>query len=204
MGATEVRRTLARLYTEAGLRERFFGNPLVVGRELGLDEAEASLLARLSASEVKRYADALHNKRLTGVSKLLPLTQRVLQGRFSAHFMRYADAHPDGEVEGHYFDDVRAFAAYLEKRLREERLGSGWTLDLLRFEAARLKVSDPARNFVARFFRHDISLLVKSVARREPQPKVVRRPTVAVWWRPKRRGLVRYAVFAPPKLFGRE
>lgn len=202
MALADVRRTLARLYTDAGLRERFFGDPVAVGRELGLDEGESGLLARLSASEVKRFADAIHNKRLSGVAKLMPLTQRVLQGRFSAHFMRYADSNPDRNV-GHYFEDARAFAEYLEERLRRERVGSGWTLDLVRFERARIKAADPARRVVMRFFRHDISLLVRSVARREAHPNVSRRPTVAVWWRPKRRAPVRYAVLAAPQVFGR-
>lgn len=197
MGLAEVQRTLARLYTDARMRERFFGDPVAVGRELGLDEAEAGLLARLSASEVKRFSDSLHNKRLSGVAKLMPLTQRALQGRFNAHFMRYADANPY-KGDGNYFDDAQAFASYLEEKLREERVGSGWTLDLLRFERARISAADPARRVVMRYFRHDISRLVRSLARREPQPAVVKRPTVAVWWRQRRRGVVRYTVLALP------
>ena len=202
MGLAEMQKTLARLYTDAAVRERFFGDPLKVGRELGLDDAEASLLARLSASEVKRFSESLHNKRLSGVAKLLPLTQRALRGRFNAHFMRYADENRSEGV-GQHLDDALAFAEYLTAKLREERMGSGWTLDLLRFESARVSAANPTRRFVARLFRHDISLLVRSLARREEHPTVVRRRTVAVWWRPKARGPVRYSVFAAPRLFGR-
>jgi hypothetical protein len=54
---------------------------------------------------------------------------------------------------------------------------------------------------VARYFRHDISRLVISVARREKTPAAARRSTVAVWWRPRRRAPVRYAVFAAPGIF---
>jgi hypothetical protein len=76
-------------------------------------------------------------------------------------------------------------------------------LDLLRYERTRLKAADPARRVVVSFFRHDISRLVRSVARREEPPAATRRATFAVWWRPQRRGTVRYAVFNAPRIFGR-
>lgn len=195
-----MQQLLARLYTDVELRERFFVDPLSVGRELGLSAEEARHMARLPSSQINMFADSLLNKRLLGVGKLLPLMRRVLSERFDTHFRRFAATH---EYDGHtqYLGDALEFANYLEENLREERLGAGWTLDLLRFEQARLKASDPSRRWVARYFRHDISRLVRSVARKEETPVVARRSTVAVWWRPVRRGTVRYAVFAAPELF---
>ncbi|MBC7933562.1 MAG: hypothetical protein H7Z38_23625 [Rubrivivax sp.] len=201
MGLAEVQRTLARIYTDAELRERFFGDPLKVGREIGLSPKESRDLAQMSAAQVKTFADSLYGKRLLGVGKLLAMTRRTLGERFDAHFRRYAAAPVEGGTP-QYLDDAREFAAYLENRLREERVGSGWTLDLLRYEKARLKAADPKRRVVAAFFRHDISRLVRSVARREEPPTVVKRPTVALWIRSKRHGPVRYSAFSAPRLFG--
>ena len=200
MGLAEVQQLLARLYTDEELRARFFVDPLKVGRELGLSAEEARHMARLPSSQVKMFADSLLNKRLLGVGKLMPLTRRVLSERFDTHFRRFAATH---EYDGHtqYLGDALEFAKYLEENLREERLGPGWTLDLLRFEKARLKAADPSCRWVARYFRHDISRLVRSVARKEELPVAARRATVAVWWRPQRRGTVRYAVFAAPSFF---
>ena len=202
MGLAELQRTLARIYTDAQLRERFFGDPLKVGREIGLSAEDARLLSQMSAKQVNTFADSLHNNRLLGVAKLLAMTRRVLGERFEAHFRHYVAAHVQGGTP-QYLDDARTFAAYLEQRLREERVGSGWTLDLLRYEKARLKAADPNRRFVVAFFRHDISRLVRSVARKEETPSVVKRATVALWVRSKRHGPVRYSAFSAPRLFSR-
>ncbi|HYH85569.1 MAG TPA: hypothetical protein VEX60_08800 [Pyrinomonadaceae bacterium] len=201
MGLAELQRTLARIYTDAELRERYFGDPLKVGREIGLSAEDARLLSQMSAAQVNSFADSLHNKRLLGVGKLLAMTRRALGERFDAHFRRYAAAHVQGGTP-QYLDDARKFATYLENSLREERIGSGWTLDLLRFEKARVKAADPKRRVVAAFFRHDISRLVRSVARKEETPTVVKRATLALWVRAKRHGPVRYSAFSAPRLLG--
>ena len=201
MGLSEIEQILARLSTDEGLRRRFVEDPFALSRELGLSAAETRQLRREAAARFDSFAASSGEQRLVEMSKLLPLTHRVLGGRFAAHFKRYAAAHKSGGVE-HLFGDAIEFAGYLEESLREEHIGSGWTLDLLRYERARLKAADPNRRFVAAFFRHDISRLVRSVARKEEVPTVVRRATVALWMRSKRHAPVRYAVFAAPRLFG--
>jgi len=130
--------------------------------------------------------------------KVLPLTRRVLCERFTEFYRQHAAAHVRGKVLRHMGDDL-AFALFVEKNLKGERLQPRWVLDLLRYERARLQAADPARRVVVCFFRHDIGRLVRSVARREETPAAVSRLTVAVWWRPRRRGGVRYAVIALPE-----
>jgi hypothetical protein len=179
------------------LRERFFGDPVGVGRELGLSDEEARELSRLPAQKVDSFADSLRAKRFLEVSKLLPMTNRILGGEFASHFKSYAKTYSPAGIKKH-LGDACAFASYLEKQIRREREHPRWLLDLLRYERARLKAADPARRVVARVFRHDISRLVRSVARREETPAAEPRLTVAVWWRPQRRGTVRYAVLVAP------
>lgn len=154
--------------------------------------------------EVKdKVADSLFNKRLLGVGKLLAMTRRALGERFNTHFRRYAQTtNTNGKPQ--YLDDALKFAIYLDMCLREERVSAGWTLDLLRYEKARLKAADPKRRIIAAFFRHDISRLVRSVARKEETPAVVKRATVALWLRPRRHGPVRYSAFSVPRLFSKK
>ena len=199
MGLVEIQRTLARLYTDAALRERFRDDPVGVGRELGLSDEEARELARLPAQKVDSFADSLRAKRFLEVSKLLPMTNRVLGPEFAEHFKAYAATHAPAGIKKH-LGDACAFASYLEKQIRRSRNHPRWVHDLLRYERARLTAADPARRVVARLFRHDISRLVRSVARREETPAAEPRLTVAVWWRPRRRGTVRYAVLTAPEL----
>ena len=199
MGLVEIQRTLARLYTDATLRERFFGDPVSVGRELGLSDEVARELSRLPAQKVGSFADSLRAKRLLEVNKLLPMTSRVLGGEFAAHFKTYAADYSPSGVRKH-LGDALAFASYLEAKIRRASEHPRWLLDLLRYESARLKAADPARRVTTQVFRHDISLLVRSVARREETPAAEKRLTVAVWWRPQRRGTVRYTVLSAPEL----
>lgn len=199
MGLAELQKTLALLYTDTRLREDFFADPSRVGVELGLSAEETRRLQQLSAAEVNRFADSLCNKRLLGVGKLLPFTRRVLKERFDEDFRRYAAEHKHAGAPG-YFEDAARFATHLDETLKREGACEAWAFDLLRFEVARVLAADPRRRLVARLFRHDISRLVSSLARREETPSVVRRPSLAVWWRPRRRAPVRYALLSAPKL----
>ncbi|MDT5158707.1 MAG: hypothetical protein QOC99_2171 [Acidobacteriota bacterium] len=201
MGLSEIEEILSRLSADDRLRARFVENPFSLGRELGLSVAESRQLRREAATRFNSFAATARERRLVEMGKLLPLTRHILQSRFAAYFNRYAAAHEPGGIE-RLFGDALDFADFLEKSLRADRVGSGWTLELLRYEKARLRAADPDRRLVVAVFRHDISRLVRSVARKEEQPIVVRRPTLAAWWRSKRRTPVRYAVFSRPRLFG--
>jgi hypothetical protein len=199
MGLAELQKTLALLYTDTRLREDFFADPARVGGELGLSAEETRRLQELSAAGVNKFADSLCNKRLLGVGKLLPFTRRVLKERFDSDFRLYAAEHRQAEAT-RYLEDAARFARRLDGVLKREGACEAWVFDLLRFEVARVLAADPRRRVVARFFRHDISRLVSSLARREETPAVVRRPSLAVWWRPRRRAAVRYALLSAPEL----
>jgi hypothetical protein len=199
MGLIETQKALAKLYTSARLRERFFADPVAVGRELGFSAQEAKELARASGAQLKSFAVSLHNKRLAEVGKLLPLTSRVLGSRFREVFMRYAETNVPSGMKKH-LGDALAFALFLERTARRERFEPPWVLDLMRYEKSRIKASDPRRRVVACLFRYDISRLVRSVARREEETVALRRLCAAIWLRPRRRAPVRYAVLMLPSL----
>jgi hypothetical protein len=199
MGLAEIQRTLAHLYTDASLRERFFGDPLKVGRELGLSPEEARQLAELSPASVHSFADSLKSKRFIEVEKLLPMTNRIIGRKFFEYFNCYSGTYTPSGAKKH-LGDALAFAAYLEKEIRENPEHERWVLDLLRYEKSRLKAADPSSRVVACIFRHDISRLVRSVARRDASPAIFKRFTIAIWWRPQPRGVVRYIVLAAPEL----
>ena len=204
MGLSDIEQILTRLSSDDELRARFVENPFALGRELGLSAAGTRQLRREAAARFDSFAATPHERRFVQVNKLLPLTHRVLRERFTNYFSRYVAEHGPPAVE-RLFGDVLRFAEYLEEKLKEDYLGSGWTLDLLRFEKARVKAADPNRRLVVQTFRHDISRLVRGIARKDKDAmfEVVVRRTLAVWWRRKPHDPVRYAVFAAPRLFGR-
>ncbi len=205
MSLSDIEQILTRLSSDEELRARFVENPFALGRELGLTAAGTRLLRREAAARFDSFAATPRERRFVQVNKLLPLTHRVLRDRFTNYFNRYVAEHGPPAVE-RLFGDVLHFAEYLEKQLREDYLGSGWTLDLLRFEKARVKAADPNRRFVVAYFRHDISRLVRGVARKDQSAmlEVIVRRSVAVWWRPRPHAAVRYNVFNAPRLFGRD
>ena len=148
------------------------------------------------------FDDPVDHFRFLEASKVLPITRRMLGARFKKFYREYAGGGAGRGRGGHLGDDL-AFAAYLEKRLRKERQYPRWVLDLLRYEKSRLRAADPGRHIVLCAFRHDISRLVRGVARKDAPFEVVVRRSVAVWWRPRRGSPVRYAVLTPPHLFRR-
>ncbi len=204
MSLSDIEQILTRLKSDERLRARFVENPFALGRELGLTPAGTRQLRREAAARFNSFAATPQERRFVQVNKLLPLTHRVLRDRFTAYFDRYVSEHGPPAV-ARLFGDVLRFAEYLEERLKEDYLGSGWTLDLLRFEKSRVKAADPNRRLVVQTFRHDISRLVRGIARKDKEAllEVVVRRSVAVWWRRKPHDPIRYAVFAAPKLFGR-
>jgi hypothetical protein len=198
MGLAELQHALARLYTNTALRERFFADPVGVARELGFADEEARQLVAISPQRVETFARALHTKRLLQVSKLLPLTNRVLGQRFAAAFRVFADTSVPTGTKKH-LGDASAFAAHVERMLRRERGQPPWVLDLLRYEKARIKAADPRRHLVVCVFRHDISRLVRSLARKE-EAAVHPRRCAAVWARVRRGQPIRYVVLMLPAL----
>ena len=199
MALTDIEQILARLTTDEKLRARFVENPFALGREMGLSPTRTRQLRREAAERYDSFAATPRERRFVQVNKLLPLTHRVLGGRFTHYFDRYVAEHGAVSVE-RLFGDVLHFAEYLEGKLRDDYLGSGWTLDLLRFEKARVKAADPKRHLVVAYFRHDISRLVRGVARKDAMFEVIVRRSVAVWWRRRPHEPVRYAAFAAPRL----
>jgi hypothetical protein len=202
MSLSDIEQILAQLSSDETLRARFVENPFALGRELGLSPTRTRQLRREAAERYDSFAATPRERRFVQVNKLLPLTHRVLQSRFTNYFDRYVAEHGAVSVE-RLFGDVLHFAEYLEEKLRDDYLGSGWTLDLLRFEKSRVKAADPKRRLVVAYFRHDISRLVRGVARKDAMFEVVVRRSVAVWWRRRPRDPVRYAAFAAPKLWGK-
>lgn len=202
MALSDIEQILTRLSAEPELRARFVENPFALGRELGLTPTRTRLLRREAAARFDSFAATPRERRFVQVNKLLPLTHRVLGARFTHYFDRYVIEHGAVSFE-RLFGDVLHFAEYLEVKLHDDYLGSGWTLDLLRFEKARVKAADPRRRLVVAYFRHDISRLVRGVARKDAMFEVVVRRSVAIWWRRRARAPVRYAVFAAPTLLRR-
>ena len=202
MSLSDIEQILTRLSSDEELRARFVENPFALGRELGLTAAGTRRLRRVAAERYNSFAATPREQRFVQVNKLLPLTHRVLKDRFTNYFDRYVAEHGALSFE-RLFGDVLHFAEYLEEKLKEDYLGSGWTLDLLRFEKSRVKAADPNRRLVVQTFRHDISRLVRGIARKDKDAmfEVVVRRSVAVWWRRRPHDPVRYAAFAAPRLW---
>jgi hypothetical protein len=97
MGLTEIQATLARLYVDPALRDRFLADPAVVGVELGLGAGEARRRAGGSRRQVEPYADSLRLKRRGRVRRVIPIAARAPGDRFGRLFERYiAESAPRG------------------------------------------------------------------------------------------------------------
>ncbi len=204
MGLADCQKLLARLYTDAALRARFFADPRTLGAEFGLSPEEVERLARLPEVPVRRFADSLRHKRRNDVGKLLPLTRRVLgDARFAAQLDRLGSGAGPDAARGLRAGAI-AFALALEPAVRTGEIGSPWMADVLRYEAARLLAADPTRRWTVRFFRHRITDLVRAVLAESGAPPPTR-PALAIWFRRCPTGNLRHVVLSLPgrSRFGR-
>ena len=197
MGLAKLQGVLARLYTDASLRERFFADPEGVSEVLGLSSGEAQQLARMSAQQVNFFANSLKRKRLNEAHKMLPLTCRVLGKRFGSLFRRYADTHAPSGVKKH-LEDAIAFSRFVEQDAAKEGIVP-WVVDLLRYEAAWLKVWEPSFRWMAIGFDFPVGRLAQTLAQGNGAGLPQQRPTIALWFRILQRGQLRHILLPLPR-----
>jgi hypothetical protein len=199
MGLAQVQQLLACIYTDPGVRDRFFSNPRVVGEAFGLTSEEARQLGRMSEPRARSYADSLRRKRFNGVRKLLPLTGRALGRRFAELFERHAEAFtPRGH--GKPRQDALAFAAFLERAASAGQIPSSLVAALARYEAANLQAADPARRLTLCWLPAPVDRLVRQAERGAEARAEPPRPAVALWFRPTPRSRLRQAILSLPRL----
>jgi hypothetical protein len=187
MGLAEIQGALARLYVDAGLRDRFFADPAAVGIELGLGAEEARGLAGVSRRQVEQFAGSLRRKRRDQVRRLIPIAARALGQRFSGLFQRYvAEALPRGSKAD--LDDALGFVAALARWADADR--PPWAVDLARYELAWHQATRAGCWPVVRAFRFPVARLL--LGRAADAAAIAPRPTLAIWWRLTPRGPVRH------------
>jgi len=189
MGLAEVQAALARLFTDEGLRDRFFADPIAVGRSLGLDQAEAVGLSALSARHVEDFAATLRHKRVDDARKVLPLTARSLGGDFGRHLLAAIEG---PTPPGRHVDDARALVARLAQTAG---IAPVWMADLARYEFAFREAMAMRRGIALRRFRFPVDRIVASIYRGEPIEEYKPRPSLGIWSRlPGCRGLLHRVV----------
>jgi hypothetical protein len=197
MALAEVQGALARLYTDAALPARFFADPVAVAPELGLSPEEARQLGTLQAEQIHFFADTLRRKRLGEVRALLPLTHRLLGRAFVALFWQIAPTYVPRGIHKHR-DDALAFVAFLERAARAEGVTPAWALDLARYEAAWLLVTEPTRRWTLRWFHYPVATVAQALARGAILPALRQQRTIGLWVRLSGRHTPRHLLLALP------
>jgi hypothetical protein len=106
---------LAKLYTDAKFRDLFWKNPALIGKEFGLDENTANLLAQENKKEIENYSQILINKRLTAFKNICPLTTQWLGQKLHSIFNEFSDNHLKDEPD-RYIQDAFYFGKFLQKK----------------------------------------------------------------------------------------
>ena len=194
MALADRQRILARLATDAPLRDQLAADPGALATTLGLDPDDAAWLAALPRESLDGFAGSLVAKRRGEVGKLLPLTARALGPvAFAERFREYA-ARPIPDGPRRHVADAVAFAA---------TVGLGpddpsWLADLARLEASNLRAHhEPARRWIACRLGHRPADLGRAATGSGEIPP--RRPTLVVWFRVRGRGRLRRVESICPK-----
>lgn len=170
MSLREQQDTLARLYTDPGLRTAFLAGEWVPE---SLTEAEIAELRTVVPEELEFFSRTLVGKRLAEVRRLLPLSAERLGGDFAGRFREFAPMFNPASTKKH-LEDAVAFARWLAERTPDRK-----TREILAFELAGLEFFGLRRRFVARVHFYDIS-----------SEKRLRIPRLRLWIRIGKRRLV--------------
>src|SRR4051794_17956719 len=106
---------LARLLTDATLREQFESDPSSTCTAAGLSGKDIEQVIALAAADVNYFATSLIHKRRGQVEHLLPLTRRALSDRFFTLFLQCAATTVPSGVKRHQEDSL-AFVEYLKSQ----------------------------------------------------------------------------------------
>jgi hypothetical protein len=208
MELSELQRALARLSTDAALREQFLADPEAAGLALGLSPGSGRILAQLPVQPLEAFARSLLYKRMGDVGRLLPHTRRVLGKRFDVLFLEYAMGGTGVAAGGRsptsprrIQEDATDFAAFLQRGAEWE---PPWVRELARYEAMWLRAQDPRHRWTAGWFHYPVGELIRGLMLGEETPRgLPPRATLAVWLRPRLKGALRHWVVRLPRLLSR-
>jgi hypothetical protein len=112
---------LAKIYTDADFREKFFAEPVKIGAVFQLEPALAQELAQKHQEAIDFFSDTLLRKRLQAVRNLLPQTVQILANQLNALFQSFAQNRPLLS-DDRYAEDSFAFGKQVEKSAFFEKL----------------------------------------------------------------------------------
>ena len=183
---SKVQTLLARLYTQTALRQRFFEDPELVGKEFGLSAQEIQLLSTLPPAQTHFFSHSLIHKRQGQVQKLLAYSYGVMGSTFQKLFHQFAEETNFKGIRKHQ-EDALAFASYLQQSLKQDTALAArfpaWLGDLLAYEAACIEANQPSCRLLVRWFRYPVRDIARALFKEQPPPETTRM-TLAVWLRP--------------------
>jgi hypothetical protein len=190
MGLAESQKFLARLSTDAALRDRFLDDPVRVAAEFDLSPADAREFEALMPGSIVGFAGSLIRKRRGEVASLLPTTVRALGlERFARLFRQHAQNHVPAGIKKHR-DDAIAWADFVAREVNDPP----WIGDLARLEARAMLAYDPARRWTWVRLRYHPSDLAQASA----ETPILSRPSLVAWLRIMPKGRLRRIILARP------
>lgn len=178
MALVHIQSLLARIYTDAPLRQRFLLNPDDVAREYHLEDFEIKQIMTLSKSQVENFAVSLIYKRLGEIRKKLFLTARLLGKKFPRLFFEYAKKSSPRGVKKH-LKDTFLFTQYI-KRMADKEEVPPWILEVMQYEVNGMKMFLSPVFLSIAIFRYDIKSLMNSLLRND-KVQVAKRIRIGVW-----------------------
>ena len=180
MALSEVQTALARLFTDEAARAAYFKDPQGAGRSLGLDDADARLLAELAPRALRQFAGSLKAKRVLDARKRTPLTAQVLGVAFNEHLHAAAATLPIGAGR---VEEAHALADRLAAFARTDALSPDWIGDLARYEAAFVEAAYRRAGLRLLLFRYPVGIVAAALQAGSPIGDIPPRATLGLWAR---------------------
>lgn len=194
MGLIQIQRTLAQLYTNAELRQKFLTNPQETALDLGLSPQETEQISKLSAFHLQEFSNSLHYKRMGEVREILPMTEKSLKAKFNELFLQFAKNYLPSGIKKHR-DDAIAFTKFLNQKSINI---PAWCGEIATYEAMRLELTETKKLIIFQTFNYPIKKLFETVFKGEeltPNKQL----TLAIWIRIPGQIVWNHYLFSIPK-----
>lgn len=161
MSLLEQQNFLAKLYTDAQIRRDFLSEPKIIGRKYLLNDTEIQELIEIFPDEIEVFAESLFHKRLREVEKLLPMILEEMGDEFEKNFENFTRNFIPKTIKKH-LEDASEFCKFLSKQKDLSEL----TLEIVKFESAKLDFYGYGKKLVVKSFWFDVKSKQKLIRKR--------------------------------------
>lgn len=151
---------LAKVYTDASLRQKFMDNPEAVAADFDIDPSLVQNLVHELSQPIRFFSQSLIRKRWGIIQHYLPLTLLCLDDKAFDCFSSFAEQHSLVSKD-RYTQDALNFGKWILQQDANQIDLAKWQRELIMYEILRLRLEKPF--FRWRIFFHNVRKIAREL-----------------------------------------